>query len=172
MIGSVGFETYKAFLNILLKELQADFGEGVVLSLAIFGSVARGEASPDSDIDLLIVHKEVSFNPTGRFVDILLELKRGEEYKRLRARGLNPDPYPVFMTVESLWESPHILLDILDEGIILYDIGLLKGRLEALRRRLSELGSKKVVLEGGKWYWDLKPDWKPGEVIELWTTSS
>jgi len=167
MIGSVGFETYKAFLNLLLKELQVGFGEDIILSLAVFGSVARGEARPDSDIDILIVHKEVGFNPTGRFVDILFELKRSEEYRRLKERGLNPDPYPIFMTAKELWESPHILLDLLDEGIILYDAGLLKERLEALRRRLSELGSKKVVLEGGKWYWDLKPDWKPGEVIEL-----
>lgn len=167
MIGSVGFETYKVFLKLLLKELKVAFGEDVILSFAVFGSVARGEARPDSDIDILIVHKEVSFNPTGRFVDILFELKRSEEYRRLKERGLNPDPYPVFMTAKELWESPHILLDLLDQGIILYDTGLLEERLEALRRRLSELGSKKVVLEGGKWYWDLKPDWKPGEVIEL-----
>jgi len=167
MSNSVGFGTYKAFLSLLLRELKAGFGEDVILSFAVFGSVARGEARPDSDIDILIVHKEVSFNPTGRFVDILFELKRSEEYRRLKERGLNPEPYPVFMTAKELRESPHILLDLLDEGIILYDTGLLKERLEALRRRLSELGSKKVVLEGGKWYWDLKPDWKPGEVIEL-----
>jgi len=29
------------------------------------------------------------------------------------------------------------------------------------------LGSRKVILGNGSWYWDLKPDWKPGEVIEL-----
>jgi hypothetical protein len=167
MTSSVNFETYKVFLNLLLKELKASFGEDVILSFAVFGSVARGEARPNSDIDILIVHKEVSFNPTGRFVDILFELKRGEEYRRLKERGLDPDPYPIFMTARELWENPHILLDLLDEGIILYDTGLLKERLGALRRRLAELGSKKVVLENGKWYWDLKPDWKPGEVIEL-----
>lgn len=167
MIGSVNFETYEDFLELLLEELKAGFGEDVILSLAVFGSVARGEARPDSDIDILIVHKEVGPNPTCRFVDILFELKRSQEYTRLKERGLNPDPYPVFMTAKELWGSPHILLDLLDQGIIIYDTGLLKERLEALRRRLSELGSKKVVLEGGKWYWDLKPDWKPGEVIEL-----
>jgi hypothetical protein len=55
----------------------------------------------------------------------------------------------------------------MDHGIIIYDNGILKRRFESLRKRLSELGSKKVVLEDGSWYWDLKPDWKPGEVIEL-----
>ncbi len=166
-ICNLGFETYETFLKLLLEELQAGFGEDVILSFAVFGSVARGEARPDSDIDILIVHKEVDYNPTGRFVDILYQLKRGDEYKRLKERGLNPDPYPVFMTEKRLWQNPHILLDLLDEGIILYDTGLLRERLEALRRRLSELGSRKVFLEDGRWYWDLKPDWKPGEVIEL-----
>lgn len=167
MTDCVGFETYEAFLKLLLKELKAGFGEDTILSFAVFGSVARGEAKPDSDIDILVVHRGVRFNPTSRFVDILFELKRSEEYRVLKERGLNPDPYPVFMTAKELWESPHILLDLLDEGIILYDSGLLRERLEALRRRLAELGSKKVILESGKWYWDLKPAWKPGEVIEL-----
>ena len=33
--------------------------------------------------------------------------------------------------------------------------------------RLLELGAKKVSLPDGSYYWDLKPDWKPREVIEI-----
>ena len=59
------------------------------------------------------------------------------------------------------------MLDILFEGIILYDTGILRNRLEILRKRLDELGAKRITLADGTWYWDLKPDWKPGEVITL-----
>jgi predicted nucleotidyltransferase len=166
-LGGVGYGTYRVFLDLLLERLRQEFGEQAILAVALFGSVARGEARPDSDIDLLIVYETDGFNPTRRFVSSLFVLRDSSEYKELRRKGLQPDPYPVFLTRKELWESPLILLDVLDHGIILYDTGVLQERLEALKRRLAELGSRKVVLEDGRWYWDLKPDWKPGEVIEL-----
>nr|HID13671.1 hypothetical protein [Anaerolineae bacterium] len=76
--------------------------------------------------------------------------------------------HPVFFNEAELADTPWLLLDIQDHGIILYDPhAILQRKFESLRRRLRELGSRKVVLEDGSWYWDLKPDWKPGEVIEL-----
>ena len=167
MKSRIGYTTYKKLLNQLLQGLRDAFGEGIILSFALFGSVARGEARPDSDIDLLIVHEPVDFRPIGRFVDLLSDFRESDEYRRLEAGGMSPDPYPIFMTEEDMYKLPLILLDIMDHGIIIYDNGVLKKRFESLRKRLSELGAKKVVLEDGSWYWDLKPDWKPGEVIEL-----
>lgn len=164
---NIGYEVYKEFLDQILDQMISYFGEGQILSFALFGSVAREEARPDSDIDLLIVHKKIDFNPTERFVELFFELKKEAEYKRLKKSGLNPYPSPVFMTEKALWERPLILLDIVDHGVILYDKGILRKRLDALQKRLSELGSKKVILENGRWYWDLKPDWRPGEVIQL-----
>ncbi|HHT9125904.1 MAG TPA: nucleotidyltransferase family protein [Candidatus Brocadiia bacterium] len=163
----IGYSTYKVFLEKLLYELRARFGEDKILSFALFGSVARGEASVESDIDILIVHTEIDFDPVKELVKILFKLKENEEYERLRKQGLKPDPYPIFMTEKELMENPLILLDILDHGIIIHDTGVLKDRLNALKMRLTELGSKKVYLKDGSWYWDLKPNWKPGEVIIL-----
>lgn len=168
MKTGIGYETYKKYLDELLKELNNEFGEGVILSFALFGSVARGEARPDSDIDLLIVHKPIDFDPISKFVDILLyKISKCCEYRNLRTNGLNPEPYPIFMTEKDLYESPLILLDIQEHGIIIYDSGVLKERFESLRDKLKKLGSKKVILEDGTWYWMIKPDWKPGEVFEL-----
>ena len=163
----IGYDVYKNYLQSFCKRLKTSFGEDVVLSIALFGSVARGQARPDSDIDLLVVHEEVDFNPTHRFVEIAFELEEGDEYKCLVGQGLSPRPSCVFMTECELWDRPHILLDMLVEGILLHDIGVLQPRLEALRKRLNVLGSKRVTLPDGTWYWDLKPDWKPGEIIEL-----
>ncbi len=38
----------------LLREHQAELAEYHVKSLAVFGSVARDEAQPDSDVDILV----------------------------------------------------------------------------------------------------------------------
>jgi predicted nucleotidyltransferase len=136
--------------------------------VALFGSVARGEASELSDIDLLAILKGTASDPMQRFLYILRELRKDPEYLRLRGEGFLPDPFPIFLTEKELDVRSLILLDVLDHGIILYDEeNCLKRRLEALERRLRELGSKKIYLSDGSWFWDLKPDWKPGEIIEL-----
>jgi hypothetical protein len=44
--------------------------------------------------------------------------------------------------------------------------GFFAGVLDRLRGRLRELGARRVW-RGTRWYWDLKPDRRPGEVIEL-----
>jgi predicted nucleotidyltransferase len=167
MVKGFGYATYKKLLDQLLQSLREAFGHDVIQAFALFGSVARGEARRDSDIDLLVVHKPVNFWPIEKSAKVRRKLHKSNEYRRLEAEGFTPDPYSIFMTEEDMYERPLILLDIMDHGIIIYDNGVLKRRFESLRKRLSELGSKKVVLEDGSWYWDLKPDWKPGEVIEL-----
>ena len=163
----IGYEVYENYLQSFCNRLKASFGNDGILSVALFGSVARGHARLDSDIDLLLVHREVDFNPVHRSIDIAFALKEEGEYKCLVGQGLDPQPSCIFMTERELWNRPHILLDILVEGILLYDVGVLESRLRALRERLNTLGSKRVALPDGTWYWDLKPDWKPGEIIEL-----
>ena len=61
----------------------------------------------------------------------------------------------------------RILLDMLDDGRLLYDRGgFFAGELAALKERLDKLGSKRIW-KGDAWYWDLKPDFKPGDEIVL-----
>lgn len=57
------------FVSEILQNHQADLNQFAVKSLAIFGSVARGEATESSDLDLL-----VEFNrPIGLFEFIRLK---------------------------------------------------------------------------------------------------
>ena len=42
-----------------------------------------------------------------------------------------------------------------------------EGVLTRLRQRLAQLGSRRYVDADGYEYWDLKPDWKPGDVVSL-----
>ncbi len=56
-----------ALLKANLDRLQTEFG---VKSMALFGSVARDEAKPNSDVDLLVEFSR----PTGYFGLVRLEL--------------------------------------------------------------------------------------------------
>jgi len=56
---------------------------------------------------------------------------------------------------------------MVEDARILYDKSeFFSKRLERLRKRLKELGTKRVW-KGNIWHWVLKPDYQPGEVIEL-----
>ena len=62
---------------------------------------------------------------------------------------------------------PLLMLDMTENALVVYDEGgFFKRLLEELRRRLAELGARRVRARGGL-YWDLKPDYKPLEVVPL-----
>ena len=96
-------------------------------------------------------------------------LEKTPEWQALDRRGILGDPYPIFFSDERLaTDTPWLLLDVQDHGAILYDPHeILARKLEALRQRMQELGATKHIVPDGSWYWDLKPDWKRGEIFEL-----
>ena len=68
----------------------------------------------------------------------------------------------MFRSEEELADTPWLLLDVCDHGIILFDPrAVLACKLASLRLRLRELGSRRIELADGSWYWDLKPDLRP-----------
>ncbi len=71
-------EPYRSVLSKLLTLLLEVFGENLV-SLVVFGSVARGDYRRDSDIDLLLVVKNL---PKGRFRRVELFEKAEEKLER------------------------------------------------------------------------------------------
>jgi predicted nucleotidyltransferase len=62
----LGYDAYREFIGRLLDELGLILGEGGVISVALFGSVARGEGSANSDIDLLVIHGKDRTDPVSR----------------------------------------------------------------------------------------------------------
>lgn len=158
---------WRALIERLVAEYRAALGDDL-LAIVCFGSVARGQAGPESDLDLYVVTR-------GR-VSVLLDerltrvrrVREGPEYQALVREGYRPDLAPLYHTKAELKAHPWILLDIAHHGIILHDPdGILGRELEAIRRRLRELGSRRIERPDGSWYWDLKPDWQPGEIVEL-----
>ena len=135
-----------------------------LLSLVLFGSVARGRPRESSDVDLLVVAEGFPTSLRERRRPLL------EEWSRVRAeRGLPAVEWNLVTKTpgEARFHSP-LYLDIVEDGILLLDReGFFQSVLDAMRARMRELGSRRVFLEDGSWYWDLKPDFRFGEVVEL-----
>jgi hypothetical protein len=153
-------DALRADLQGYVELLETRFGPDLI-SVVVFGSQARGEAKPESDVDVLIVIRGL---PRNRF----------ERYGGFRdlARAVSDtfakDVAPILLTPEEAERVKPYYLGMLSGHVVLCDRdGFFAGVLERLRRRLAELGSRRYVDKDGYEYWDLKPDWKPGDVVEL-----
>lgn len=147
--------------------LRGALGENLV-SAILFGSVARGDAGPDSDIDLLIVGEEF---PPGRFARLRLleevDAKFEPELDRLRSQGLHPRLARLLKTRAEATRLVPLYLDLVEDARLLYDRdGFFQSVLTRLGASLKRLGAERR-LRGQTRYWVLKPDFRPGEVIEL-----
>ncbi len=99
----------RAFGELLQRLVQALHPEKIVL----FGSYARGTATPDSDVDLLIV-METAAPPVERYLAV--------------ARLLRPRLFPVDILVktpeeirQALAEGDFFIREIMEQGHILYE---------------------------------------------------
>lgn len=170
-IKKVGLKEYQKILDMFLNLLKEEFHEDLV-SLVLYGSIARGEGGLFSDIDLLIIldHPHRNYHRRmDQILDIEERLKQSEDYERTKNR-MGQEPYFSFLifSKREAQENRYVFLDMIEDAKILYDKdNFFKKRLQAMKLRLKELGSEKVFLEDGSWYWDLKPDLKIGEVFSL-----
>ncbi|MBI4499211.1 MAG: nucleotidyltransferase domain-containing protein [Chloroflexi bacterium] len=103
----------KAFAERVLGEL-----DGAIQAVVLYGSVARGEATPESDVDLFIVTPQ----PQGIWSAV------GDIAHNISAQhGYRPSLVPYAVDVRHIEDlvrlgSPY-LRDVLNEGRILYDDG-------------------------------------------------
>ncbi len=158
---------FQEILGLLDDACRRHYGQRLV-SLAVFGSVARGAMRQDSDIDFLVVAEPL---PRGRMrrVEEFAPVERALDpaLKAARRAGVHTRLSPLFKTPEEVRARSPILLDMTEDARLLFDRdGFLEGELAALRIRLESLGAKRVF-RGEFWWWDLKPDLKPGEVFGL-----
>ena len=158
---------YHALLADVVAACRRHYGDNL-LSVAVYGSVGRGVPRPDSDVDLLIVAKGLADRHSLRLRDFrAVEEALESSLAAAGAAGLHPELSPVLMTRAELERGSMLLLDMTEDARTLFDLdGCLAAALDRLRDRLRELGSKRVWL-GNAWYWDLKPDYKPGDVFDL-----
>lgn len=165
--AGAGYPDVKPLTDRFLAGLQAEMGDRLV-GVALYGSVARGEAGPEADVDLLVVH-------LGERVPALYAVQAARSAldgdpvtETLRQRGAPALVSCAVFSDSQFAHTPWLLLDIQHHGIILFDPRVvLHRKLAALRARLEELGSRRIELPNGDWYWDIKPDMRPGEIVNL-----
>jgi hypothetical protein len=160
-------EPYKSLLEKLTKLLQEEFQDKLV-SVVLYGSVARGDNRKDSDIDLLLVIKDLPKTITERAILFdKVEKKLDDDIMRLMDEGYYVTFSPVLKTPEEAVTFSPIYMDMTEDAVILYDRdGFFRKVLEKTRKRLKELGFERVWLTEKSWYWR-KRDYKLGEVIDF-----
>ena len=158
---------YDRLLADLAAACRGRYGAGL-RAVAVYGSVGRGMPRPDSDVDLLIVAEGLADRHVLRVRDFrAVEAALASALDAAEAAGLHPGLSPVLMTPAELERGSMLLLDMTEDARILFDAdGCLQRALDRLRGRLRELGSRRIRL-GNAWYWDLKPDYAPGDVFDL-----
>jgi len=160
-------EPYKTLIERLIEALKRKYGDKFI-SLVVFGSVARGEARKDSDVDLLLVVDSIPKRRLERQREFMEVEKELEGYlNELFDEGYFIDFSPIIKTPEEAMRLSPLYLDMVEDAIIAYDKDdFFMKILGRVRKRLEELGSKRVRM-GRKWYWILKPDYRFGEVIRI-----
>lgn len=158
---------FERLLEAVLTACQRHYGDRLI-SVAVYGSLGRGTPRADSDVDLLIVAEDLSEGRIARARDFqAVEAAVAPVLVELRAEGLAPELSPVFKTPCEVGQGSPLFLDMVEDARILYDRdAFLASALRALRARLNRLGARRVW-RGDAWFWDLKPDYRPGEVLEL-----
>ncbi|MDR7483388.1 MAG: nucleotidyltransferase domain-containing protein [Armatimonadota bacterium] len=157
----------RAVAQLYVDALRESLGPALV-SAVLFGSVARGEAGPVSDIDLLVVAEGLPSSRLARQDAVHEADARIEpELVRLRRQGVLTDVRPILKTPEEAQRITPLYLDMVEDADLLYDRDeFFANVLRRLRDRLQALGARRVR-RGRMWYWDLKPDFRPGQVFEL-----
>ncbi|MEW6687080.1 MAG: nucleotidyltransferase domain-containing protein [Candidatus Edwardsbacteria bacterium] len=139
-----------------------------LISLVVFGSVARGTETFDSDIDILIVAKGLPKGRTKRIKEFgIVEDKMEPFLKFFQREGINTCISAIIKSPEEANKGSPLFLDMVDDAKIIFDRNkFFLTILQRLRNKLRILGAKRIWM-GNVWYWDLKPDYKPGDTIEL-----
>ncbi len=112
---SLGIRAYASyFVSFLISSLD-DFSN--LKSIILFGSVARGDAGKDSDVDIFIDIKKISKNEEKKFNRILEDFYKSREALLFKTKGIDNK---INLIIGKLDEWKDLKENIESNGIILY----------------------------------------------------
>lgn len=157
------------YLKLILDCLRETLNILDLESFAIYGSVARGNASNISDIDILLISDSFYGSLASRIEKVCkIEDLVKDELKWLKDHSIYTSLSFYPLRKNEAERIPLLFLDMIDDAVIIYDKNrFLENLLLNLNKELLRIGAKKVFINNEHWYWDLKPDYKLGEIIEI-----
>jgi predicted nucleotidyltransferase len=171
-LGVKNFNTLKqgTYSHLLLKltlELCRKYS-GRLKSLVVFGSVARGTASAQSDVDVLTVIDGLKGSMASRVAE-LLEIEYGprvgDELSWLSERGILTHVSFHPRMPEEMKQFQMLFLDVVADGIPLFDRDNFFESLRArFRMMLERMGAERRFADKDEWYWVMDPEAELGAV--------
>ncbi|MDI3310198.1 MAG: nucleotidyltransferase domain-containing protein [Thermoanaerobacterium sp.] len=160
-------EYFDKILYLLKSACQKVYGDNLI-SLVIFGSVARGTPNPESDIDILIVAENI---PDGRIKRIQqfakVESLLDDYLDKLKKLGIYTELSPIIKTPSEVKIGSLLFLDMINDAKILYDKNdFFSKYLTEFSSELKKMGAYRVG-NNEKWHWVIKPDYKNDEVFHI-----
>ncbi len=136
-------------LSPVVQALRASLGDDLV-AVALFGSRARGEATPESDWDVLVIARNLPERVMKRHA-LLTGLVPDTWHGSLSILGRTPQEFESHL--------PALYLEIALDGIVLFDTdGYLTQRLAKLRAAIERLGLERQIECGEtRWRWRHPP---------------
>jgi len=154
----LGIEIYKGITDLFVDRVKTSLGDGV-LSMVIFGSVSRGQAKGDSDIDIFIYFDDKLSNRyqiEKKVNEIIIELRGNKEYFELEDQNIIPEIYPFYIAKSNSDNLPWVCLDSCLEGKIIFDSDNFgKTLMMNFLKKIDDQGGRKVNLPQGGWCWIL-----------------
>lgn len=137
------------FLNDIVGVFRVHLGSDLI-AIVLYGSWARGESRPGSDVDLLLIARNLPRDRFERAAYVHWPVV-GRFRRRISVLAKEPAEFEGYF--------PSLYLDIGLDGIILYDPeGYMAGKLRRIREIIEEAGLYRVRRDGElMWLWKRRP---------------
>ena len=160
-------DCFQEVVAALRSRCVRHYGERLV-TVGVFGSVGRATPGPYSDVDTLIIANPLPRGRGARLRDFApVEAELSEVLAAVARRGCHTTISPIIKTPAEVAAGSLLFLDMIEDLRLLYDRDrFFRNQLDGFAARLRRLGARRIRRDG-TWHWDLKPDYRPGEVFEL-----
>ena len=159
---------FKDYLYNFVRLLKENYKEDLI-SIILFGSVARGKWNNESDIDLFIIFSNKSSIRTAinnQLKKIISDYERKTKLKNSKDNRLFSTIQDISLLLKDLNTFRTIFYDIAMDGIIIFDREQTGFQfLKKIKKRIEEKGLKRVFIKENDYYWERNV--KFGEIIEL-----
>jgi len=146
-------------LELAFARALEEFG-GRLVSVLLFGSLARGEAGPESDIDLLVVTEGLP-ESYGKRLDLVRRVIEFDQMRKWREylwkeKGIYTLLDVIPLTPGEAMITHPFYLDMAEHSVLIWDRdSFMERKIRDLKVSLDKLGASKVTLPSGRSYWSL-----------------